>query len=103
MSDITDKVTALLGDPSSLEKIMSIAQGMAKPEEPKTELPIPADKIAPMLEAYTKSADNPKIRLLLALKPMLSEGRQKNIDEAISMMKLAGVASKLFERGEADV
>ncbi len=101
MNDLSDKVSALLSDPSSLEKIMSIAQGMTKTEEPKNELPVSVEKIAPMLEAYTKSANNPKVQLLLALKPMLSEGRQKNIDEAISMMRIAGVASKLFERGEA--
>ncbi len=109
MADMNEKVSALLSDPQSMEKIMAIAkslgagapaslpavQASATPAPPMADMAL---KLMPVMEAYTKSADDPKVKLLLALKPMVSAGKQKNIDDAVSMLRLTGVASKLFAK-----
>ena len=112
MNDMSEKVSEILSDPASMEKIMAIAQNLSAgkteqaslPSEDgaaaKPALPEMAKRLMPVLETYTKSANDPKVQLLIPLKPMVSEKKQKNIDDAISVMRLAGVATKLFEKGD---
>ncbi len=103
MNDMSEKVSAILSDPESVQKIMALAKGLGAGTEqstPPAEAPSMVGALMPALEAYTQSASNPKVQLLMALKPMVSEKKRKNIDDAISILRLAGVAGKLFEKGE---
>lgn len=54
-------------------------------------------KLAPIISEFGKHDE--KADFIAALKPMLSEGRQKKADEAIRLLKLISVIPMLKNRG----
>lgn len=60
---------------------------------------IDISKVMRIMGAYSGSGNNDNTRLLLALKPMLSDRRQGRVDEAIQMMKLIAILPLIQESG----
>lgn len=52
-----------------------------------------------LMNAYSSGGNNENTKLLLALKPHLSEKRQKRVDDAISLLKLAAIYPLIKESG----
>ncbi len=60
---------------------------------------IDMSKVLRLLKAYSGSGGDDNTRLLLALKPLLSDKRQGKVDEAIQMMKLIAILPLVQESG----
>lgn len=60
---------------------------------------IDISKVMRLMSAYSGSGNDDNTRLLLALKPMLSDRRQGRVDEAIQMMKLIAILPLVQESG----
>lgn len=126
MDDFSDKVNALLSDPKSMEKIMSLAgmlsgggapegdsasegapgpEGAASPGfDPGSGVgsdlgidPAMLSRIVRALGAIKKN--DPRIDLLLALRENLSEPRRKKVDEAVQILRLLSLVPMLREEG----
>lgn len=127
MDDLSSKLSDLLKNPESMEKIKNLAamfggSGALEAPEPadapqRTPSPPPAQekgsipsapsidpeimrsvmKIAPALSRIHQEDDS--TRLLRALRPFLGERRQKKLDEAIKLMQLARMVPFLKNSG----
>lgn len=102
MDDLSQKISSLLSDPEMMDKIQGLSGllGQSNAEEPKpksqpqmqqnnsfpTEMMGAMMKLAPLLSTLNQEDDT--IRLLKALRPFLSEQRQRKLDEAIKMMNI---------------
>lgn len=104
MDDLASKLSEFLNNPESLEKIKGLSgllgQNSSKPQEANQESKqdnssLPPDamnmimKIMPLLSNINQEDDN--TRLLMALRPMLKEPRQKKVDDSIRMMNMMKV------------
>ncbi len=106
MDDVSSKLGEILKDPASMEKIKALASMLGGAEEKESPAaPPPAQesdprpdpapdadimrmmmKVAPALARFRRE-DN-ATRLLRALRPFLSEGRKKKLDESLKLMQL---------------
>ena len=115
-NELTERLSALLSNPEGLEQIKNMAAGLfgegrlpfdipSEPKnEPKTEDSLFGDvdvgKLMGVIgKLKSKSGENDKTRLLLALKPHLSEERQGRVDTAVKILKLLDLAPMLKELG----
>ncbi len=113
MAEAQDALSALLSNPEALSKAMDIAKTfMASPSQappPTAEAQTPEPK--PTAEAQTPLplpkqtggvAQDDNTRLILALKPFLSEKRSKNVGAVLALMRamqLMGAADLFDWRG----
>ena len=124
MDDLAGKLTELLNDPQTMEKIKGLSGLLgqssseaaqpshpAAPQQPAVSdtSAFPADmmqtmlKLAPLVSTLKQEDDS--TRLLHALRPLLGEKRQKRLDESVRMMQMmrilpllksSGILSNLF-------
>jgi hypothetical protein len=109
MDDIQEKLSALLSDPDGMEKIKAMAQSLigsqSEPElsaskpEPISDPGFDIAAVTRMMSLLKNHGDDSRVRLLLALKPHLSEEKQNRVDSAVKMMKLLELAPLLKEAG----
>ena len=107
MDDLTDKIASILSDPEGMDTIRSLAGHLLSQNTPKEEnsslpsLPITPEQIGSIMSLVSafKNSDNDDVRLLLALRPHLSEARQKKLDKAVSLLKLTSVLPLLKDSG----
>lgn len=116
MDNIADKLTELLNSPSGMEKIKSAADVLlnsdeadAKEPEASSEDDIFSDGILDNIENIQKfmriaellknSENDKRTKLLLSLKPHLSENRARRVDKAVLMLKIASLIPVLKEEG----
>ena len=104
MDDFESKLTEVLSDPESMQKIFSIAQslGVGIPnEQAKEETPAEDTSLLPdlsMLSTLGKlmqsqnTTDTRHTELLNALRPFLRPERQQSLDRALRMAKLSHLA-----------
>ena len=106
MDDISQKLSAILNDPEGMEKIKTLAENMLGGSEPqKQEGPlddlgidmITLTKMVNMLKNKREESD--RIKLLLALRPHLSEEKQQKVDTAVKILKLLDIAPLFKEMG----
>ena len=120
MDDLSAAIRDLLQDPQSMAQIQSLAQSLglndAQQAPSNTVNPLqallpaaasPAQNTDPMLSAIMRAApllakvneEDDAARLLSALRPLLSEARQKKIDDAGRILKLLHLLPLLRESG----
>ena len=113
MDDLTGKINSLLSDPDSMEKIKNLASmftSSSGESESNTQRKENNDdgggfNIDPAMLFKVKGAldvmkkDDPRISLLLALKPNLSEVRRNKVDEAIHILRLLSLMPLLRDQG----
>lgn len=106
MDELNERLSALLSDPGGMEKIKEMAKNLlgGVAEEPKpaaSEDPgIDLASIAKILANLKDGAkDDNRIKLLLALKPNLSDEKQQRVDSAIKILKLVDLAPLLKDAG----
>ncbi len=113
MDDISAKLSQILSDPQSMDQIKNImsSMGLQSGDEgkPQATPPAPAPglggmdimatvtKLAPLLSKVQQDDDT--TRLLNALRPLLSEKRQKKIDEAIKILHILRILPMVRETG----
>lgn len=112
MDDIASKITELLGDKDSVEKITQMASSFMsgsnnqQVKEESNQLsemqfdPVLMSNMMKMINVLkSNNQDDNNTKLLLALKPHLSVDRRKKVDKAISILKIIKILPLLKESG----
>lgn len=109
MDDLQEKISQILSDPQALEQIKGLGGMLGlntnnsnnnplppQPQQQKSANPLEGllgddslgmiTKMMPLLSSFKQEDDS--TRLLAALRPFLSEPRQKKLDEAKKMLQL---------------
>ena len=107
MDAMEEKLNAILGDPDTMQKIMSMAQNLGlgqpeKEEQPKQGNPLPELDLG-MLQKFSGlarqgSVDKEQQALLHALRPYLSNQRIRKLENAMRAAKMAKVAAVAFSQ-----
>ena len=92
MDELSEKLAGLLSDPETMSRVRKMAEGLLSGEEKKTEtapsfdfMPS-ADELSKIMSVMSKintNGSDPRTKLLLALKPHLSEHRREKVDTAL--------------------
>ncbi len=114
MDDLSEKLQSLLTDPESMKNIAQLAAMMSEDngtaadphEDEKTENCTEPDDsfdfskllLVGEIMGQMQQQDN-DTRLLLALKPYLSDERSKRVDRAVKLLRLYAVFTSLKETG----
>lgn len=106
MDELNERLSALLSDPHGMERIKEMAQNLLggsvaenkvdTPEEPSVDIAA-ITKMLSHIKSNGKEDD--RIKLLLALKPNLSDEKQQKVDSAIKILKLIDLAPLLKDAG----
>ena len=104
MDGLEDKLNAILSDPDAMSRIAEMAKsltgGGAKDERPEpdggSEEPI-VRRAMKLLRGKALNGD--ETALLNALRPFLSSDRQRKLDRALKLARLASLASIAQEMG----
>ena len=101
MDELGDKLSAILNDPESMERVKQMAQsllggedsGTAVQNNPAPPAALPADdinikQIVSLFSKMKNTADDSRVQLIYALRPHLSEERRARADTAIKLLKL---------------
>ena len=88
--DLEQEISKALADPEIMSKVQGVISSLSENGEGESagELPIPDKNI---LSALSKSGGDDRTRLLLALKPFLSEKRAPYMDSAVTILRLASM------------
>lgn len=91
--ETVSKLKSVMNDPDTMSKLMGVAQGLMGGEKEKTEekAPSPAVTVSADKNKFL-SGNEDRIALISAIKPYLSDGRRKNADSLIKMLKMMKLA-----------
>ena len=109
MDDLSEKLTGILNDPESMERVRKMAESIFSGEDngqnsvTKNENPL-ADaaqiqSIMSIVSKFNSLGDDKRSQLINALKPYLSEHRQEKADAAIKILKLLEILPLLKDSG----
>ena len=113
MSEMEEKLGAILSNPQMMQQIMSMAQAMSS-VQPQKEAPPPTSQEPPQLSlpeldpnllrkvagmASNSSVDQNQKALLNALLPYLSRDRVNKLERAMRAAKMASLASSFLNSG----
>ena len=111
MDELGDKLSAILNDPESMERVKQMAQSLLGVEEESAAAPSisasPAEtnddiNIKQIISIFSKmknTADDSRVQLIYALRPHLSEERRARADTAIKLLKLLDMLPFIKESG----
>lgn len=108
MDDISAKLSEILSDPESMNRVKEMAESILnkspEPEPPKADLNGLADigditQIMGLVSRLQSQNDDPRAALLSALKPHLSEAKQEKVDTAIKILRLLDLLPLIKESG----
>lgn len=108
MSEMEEKLGAILNNPQMMQQIMSMAQAMGANQPAQSPPPQPQEPILPMdpkmLQSLAGMARNSGVdrnqqTLLSALRPYLSQSRINKLEKAMRAAKMAGLASNFLNSG----
>lgn len=97
-NDLNDLLGQFLSRPDSMEKIQGVLSSLSggaaepEPESPPPSLPdlSALQSMLPLLKGLgDKGESDCHVALLRALRPYLHDGREKRVDEAIDLLRLA--------------
>ena len=107
MDDIADKISSLLESADGMEKLKNAAQSLLGSDSDSglgdilSGISLP-DNMGALMEAanaMNQSKSDPRVKLLLALKPHLSEPRQERVDKAVKILQLVSIAPLISKSG----
>ena len=110
MSELEEKLNAVLGNPQMMQQIMALAQSMNQPSEqasqPSAPAPVPASAPIDMrlIQKLSGLAQQSRVdpnqqELLHALSHYLSNTRVEKLEKAMRAAKLTELASSLIGSG----
>ena len=114
MDDLSSKLTELLSDPESMNRVRQMAENILG--ESGEEIPSPSavpdissigdmlgsgelQSIISVISKMKSAGDDSRVQLISALRPHLSEERRKRADTAIKILKLLDVLPLIKESG----
>ena len=101
MPDLFSKVSELLSDPESAQKIKSIAASLSgeSSEESSADLSVPLPEDGPTEDLFPSfglpSAHSREINLLNALRPYLRASRADKVDRALKAIRVIDLLSRI--------
>ena len=98
--DLEEMLSGILKDEESLKKVQALAQQFAaESQPPKEEETDIADikRVMSLVSRFKNQGQDNRTRLLLALKPILSEERAKRVDGAVRLLKVIELLPLLRE------
>ena len=118
MSELDEKLNALLSDPGSMAQIMQLAQQLSgsmdgdgtpsapPPAPPPTSPPAPLGGIdpqtiaryLPLLQELTRDTSQ-TTQLLYALRPFLKDGKQDKVERAAKLARLITIGKRFLTEG----
>ncbi len=90
--ELNDLFGQLMSDPATVEKLGSMLSSLTAAPPPATEDTgggAAMAQLLPLLQGVMSGGDDREVVLLRALRPYLHGGREKRVDEAIEMLRLA--------------
>ena len=112
MSELEEKLSAVLSNPQLMQQIMSMAKAMGGPQsQPQPEPPKPPEppaavpgldpKLLQGIAALSRQGgiDSNQRALLKALSPYLSRDRVAKLERAMGAARMAGAASAFLNAG----
>ena len=109
MSEMEEKLGAILNNPQLMQQIVSMAQSIGNSQSQAQQDPPPQEKPAPAIDprilqavsgiAQQNGVDQNQQALLKALSPFLSRGRINKLERAMRASKMAGMASSFLNAG----
>lgn len=110
MSELEEKLNALMSNPQLMQQIAAMAQSMSSTQQPQESQPEPANNqsmpiLDPgLLQMIAKTAgqsgvDGNQTALLQALSPFVSSSRLQKLERAMRAARLAGTASLFLNNG----
>ena len=119
MSEMEEKLGAILSNPQMMQQIMSMAQAMSPPPEPQGRPeqppePAPPASAPPALPDFSvlqkralmtrqSGIDKNQQALLRALSPYISRERSAKLEKAMRAAKMARLASAFLNAGGLDM
>ncbi|MGI6279969.1 MAG: hypothetical protein ACOYJS_05355 [Acutalibacteraceae bacterium] len=110
MDDLSQRLAGILNDPESMEQFRKMAESLfsggessqsSKPDPEPVGMP-QVEEIQAIISILSKlncSKEDARTHLIMALKPYLSEQRQKKADTAIKLLKLLELLPLIKESG----
>ena len=109
MDDLNSKLTEILNDPESMNRVRQMAESILSDSNKKDE----ADEqsifgnwdgaelgnIMSVVSKLNQKNDDPRTNLLIALKPHLSEHKREKVDTAIKILRLLELLPLLKDSG----
>ena len=99
--ELEEMLRGVLSDEESVKKIKTLASQLSLPETKPQEAEQPdlseIQKIMSVISRFKNQKEDNRTRLLLALKPMLSEEKAKRIDGAVKLLKIIDLLPILRE------
>lgn len=109
MDDLSSMLAGIMNSPEQMEKIKAMASNLFGNSEPSptvsqpSQMPdISAGEIAGLMKMANLLKNNSNDRragVLLALRPYLSEHRQKRVDDAVKILRLINILPAVKEAG----
>ncbi len=109
MDDLKEQLSAILSDPSAIERLKDMAAGLFASDDGSSESPpaapaaptLPLGEIASLMPIISKlsSGEDERTRLISALKPFLSERRSSRADTALKLLKIIDILPLLKDSG----
>ncbi len=109
MDDLSSKLTEILNDPESMNRVREMAESIlsdnSKKEEPPEDSVFGAldgaqlGNIMQIVSRLNQKNDDARTNLLLALKPHLSEPKREKVDTVIKILRLLELLPILKESG----
>ena len=111
MDDLSEKLTGILNDPESMERVKQMAEsilggGKAEPPAPSAVTGLAdigdalgGEDIGKIVSKMKTAENDSRVQLIYALKPHLSAERQARADTAVKILKLLDVLPAIKESG----
>ena len=114
MDDLSAKLTELLSDPESMNRVRQMAESILGESGDEPPAPSPAADISALgdmlgtgelqsiisvISKMKSAKDDSRVQLISALRPHLSEERRKRADTAIKILKLLDLLPLIKESG----
>jgi hypothetical protein len=109
MDDLNQKLTEILNDPESMNRVREMAESILSDNAKKDEPEDPSflgnldgaelGNIMSIVSKLNQKNDDPRTALLAALKPHLSERKREKVDTAIKILRLLELLPLLKESG----
>lgn len=119
--DISEQISSLLNSPEGMDKLRSAAASLlggqhTEPDVQKEQSAPPGhglpegifdnigniSSVMKVMSLLQNKKEDDRVRLLLALKPHLSNERAQRVDRAVSLLKIASILPILKEEGIID-
>ncbi len=112
MDELNSRLAEILNDPQSMDRVRKMAENILSGNGDNTENgyqigdentdSADISKIMHIVSLLKAPANDNRTRLLLALKPNLSEKRQEKVDSAVKLLRLIEILPILKDSGLLD-